>query len=46
MDYMFLSERGIASKANENPEGMGDCVTLPVLKDFWHKSFWTYLVKS
>ena len=46
MDYMFVSERGVTSKAEENMENIGDSITMLVLKDFWHKSIWIYPVEG
>ena len=43
MDYMFLTERGITTKADEVT---GECMTLLVLKDFFHKSIWVYPVEG
>ena len=46
MDYTFLSEKSVTSKVEDTTDDVGDCMTLLVLKDFWHKSIWTYPVEG
>ena len=43
MDYMYMSERGVTSKPEDPSVAY---ITLLVVKDFWHKSVWTYPVEG